>query len=156
MEALKRRRVWWELYCQDKLISALTGRPYQLNHRHSTTQMPFDSEETIGLSYLFARWKHQFTEGCVVPLLEHITDAQNPTSYTTVLRLTKKLKAFAIPVQLNQMAIDVQAHGDITLFAQVCIAETQKDFSVSLSLVYYRVQRAYNDPRYSCSIVNTS
>lgn len=93
--------------------------------------MPFDSEETIGLSYLFARWKHQFTEGCIVPLLEHITDAQNPTSYTTVLRLTKKLKAFAIPIQLTQMATDAQAQGDTTLFAQVWFAETQRDFCVS-------------------------
>jgi hypothetical protein len=118
--------------------------------------MPFDSEETIGPSYLFARWKHQFTEGCVVPLLEHITDAQNPTSYTTVLRLTKKLKAFAIPVQLTQMATDAQAHGDLTPFAQVCIAETQKDFCVSLIIGRLLCTASLYSPRCSCSIANTS
>jgi len=68
--------------------------------------MPFNSKETIGLSYLFTQWKHQFTEGCVIPLLEHITDVQNLTSYMTVLHLTKKLKAFAIPVQLSHNGLE--------------------------------------------------
>ncbi|KAH8093729.1 fungal-specific transcription factor domain-containing protein [Cristinia sonorae] len=99
-EIQRRREAFWEIYSYDLLQSYTLGRPPSFTLAHIDCKKPHSedpcNEET------FHWWKHRFTSECMNTVYDQAFGAKTPT-YSTVLQLDRKLRAFPVP-QILQIA----------------------------------------------------
>ncbi|THH32375.1 hypothetical protein EUX98_g1822 [Antrodiella citrinella] len=99
-EIQRRREAFWEIYSYDLLQSYTLGRPPSFTLAHIDCKKPHIedpcNEDT------FHWWKHRFTSECMNTVYDQAFGAKTPT-YSTVLQLDRKLRAFPVP-QLLQIA----------------------------------------------------
>ncbi|KAI0080184.1 hypothetical protein K474DRAFT_1590475 [Panus rudis PR-1116 ss-1] len=97
-EIQRRREAFWEIYSYDLLQSYTLGRPQSFSLAHVDCKKPFledpNNEDT------FHWWKHRFTSECMNAVYDQAFGAKMPT-YSTVLQLDRKLRAFPVPPLLQ-------------------------------------------------------
>lgn len=97
-EIQRRREAFWEIYSYDLLQSYTLGRPQSLLLAHVDCKKP--CVEDPNNENTFHWWKHRFTSECMSTVYDQAFGAKTPT-YSTVLQLDRKLRAFQVPPLLQ-------------------------------------------------------
>jgi hypothetical protein len=97
-ETQHRRELFWELYTCDSWQCMTFGRPPSFFLSHIDCKMPHTGDSSDEQS--FNAWKHRFSSECLSVIHDQVFGAKNPT-YTTVLQLDRKLRAFPVPPVLQ-------------------------------------------------------
>jgi hypothetical protein len=97
-ETQHRRELFWELYTHDSWQCMTFGRPPSFSLAHIDCKMPHAADSSDETS--FNAWKHRFSSECLSVMHDQALGAKNPT-YTTVLQLDRKLRAFPVPPVLQ-------------------------------------------------------
>jgi hypothetical protein len=98
IETQRRRELFWELYTCDSWQCMTFARPPSFALAHIDCKMPHSTDTSDEQS--FHAWKHRFSSECLSVLHDQAFGAKNPT-YTTVLQLDRKLRAFPVPPVLQ-------------------------------------------------------
>ncbi|KZT27790.1 hypothetical protein NEOLEDRAFT_1059869 [Neolentinus lepideus HHB14362 ss-1] len=97
-ETLQRRNTFWELYTYDSWQCLTFGRPpsFSLAHVDCKMAQPDDQDP----EQVFHAWKHRFVSECMSVVHDQAFGAKTPT-YSTVVQLDRKLRAFPVPAVLQ-------------------------------------------------------
>ncbi|KAF7987007.1 hypothetical protein HWV62_97 [Athelia sp. TMB] len=106
-----RRRIFWEVYSGDLMVSLLLGRPPSIELSYVDCAFPRQSED---VETQFRNWVYQFIRdvfGSVVKL----TLAAVPPSYTKILELDRKVRDMIVPPAVNEfLALRADTSGRIS------------------------------------------
>ncbi|KAF9078131.1 fungal-specific transcription factor domain-containing protein [Rhodocollybia butyracea] len=94
-EAQRRRQLFWEVFTYDSWQCFTFARPPSFALPHIDCKMPYSNMDP-GEDQIFHAWKHRFVSECMNLLQDQAFGAKTPT-YTTVLQLDRKLRAFPVP-----------------------------------------------------------
>ncbi|KIY52929.1 hypothetical protein FISHEDRAFT_69385 [Fistulina hepatica ATCC 64428] len=97
-ETQRRRELFWEIYTYDSWQCLTFGRPPSVTLAHVDCKMPYPADTTDESCY--HSWKHLFTSECMSQLHDQAFNAKTP-SYTKILQLDRKMRAFPVPQALQ-------------------------------------------------------
>ncbi|OCH91033.1 hypothetical protein OBBRIDRAFT_792742 [Obba rivulosa] len=98
VEIQRRREAFWEVYSYDLLQSYTLGRPPSFSLAHIDCKKPHTEDPQNEESFHW--WKHKFTSECMNTVYDQAFGAKMP-SYSTVLQLDRRLRAFPVPPLLQ-------------------------------------------------------
>jgi len=123
-------------------------RPPSVQGLFFSTEMPYDTHETLGddpscLFFFFSwfdsgvyshlpvfRWKHDFCREALLPIVNEVTSAVIPPTYSTVLRVDKLSRACTFPTKLQFV--------DFTTAPLELLLQSQQIFMMQeLGMFYY-------------------
>ncbi|KAH6916246.1 fungal-specific transcription factor domain-containing protein [Coprinopsis sp. MPI-PUGE-AT-0042] len=93
-ETQRRREIFWELFTYDSWQCYTFGRPPSFALAHIDTKMPFLQDTSD--EHAFHAWKHKFSSECMNLFHDQAFGAKTPT-YSTVIQLDRKMRAFPVP-----------------------------------------------------------
>ncbi|KAL5523828.1 hypothetical protein ACEPAG_8001 [Sanghuangporus baumii] len=107
----RRRRVFWEIYLIDILLSLGSGRPSIFRPSVVDCEFPSDTFARIGedgeVIESVSQWRYRFLRDITADISEKLSSAR-PLRYRDVLELDRKIRDFA----LHPFAIDLQRQED--------------------------------------------